>query len=63
MQEAQAGVKRGAAPALQRVVADFIQDFARGQHIVQAHARGGLGLMRVAQDGIHNQNFCHILTS
>ena len=24
---------------------------------------GGLGLMRVAQDGIHNQNFCHILTS
>ena len=54
VQEAHAAVKGGAAPALQGPVADAVQDLAGGQHILQAHAGGSLGLMRVTQDGIGN---------
>ena len=32
---------------------------AGGQHILQAHARGGLRLMRVAQNGFGNHNLSH----
>ena len=61
VQEAHAGVERRAAPALQRIVADLIQLVRDGQHLLQAHTGCGLGLMRVAQNGIGDKHLSHCL--
>ena len=55
VQETHAGVKGGAAPALQRVVADGVQDLAGGEHVLHAHTGGGLRLVGVTQDGVGDQ--------
>ena len=52
VQEAHAGVEGCAAPALQRPVADGVQNFAGGDHILQTHTGGSLRLVCVTQDGI-----------
>ena len=59
IQKAQAGIEGGAAPDLQRPVADGVQNFAGGQHILDAHARGSQRLVRIAQNGIGNLKFGH----
>ena len=60
VQEAKAAVKRCAAPAFQRPVADAVQQFARRQHIFHAHARCSLRLVRITQDRICNKElFAH----
>ena len=52
VEEAQAGVERGAAPALQRVVADLV-DLLEDRHDVGgAHAGGPQRLVGVAQGGV-----------
>ena len=55
-EEADAGVKGGAAPALQRAVADVIQLSGDGEHIVETQTGGEQGLVGVAQDDIGNGN-------
>ena len=60
VQEAHAAVKRGAAPALQRIVAHLVELIGDGQHLVQAHAGSRLRLMRVAQNGIGDEHLAHI---
>ena len=55
VQKAQAGVERGAAPAFERIVADRVEHFAGREHLLERHARGGLRLVRVAQDGIGDE--------
>ena len=55
VQETHTGVEGGAAPALQRVVADGIQHFQRGEHIRRGHAGGRLRLVGVPEDGIRNE--------
>ena len=60
VQEAQAGVKCSAAPALQRIIANAVQYFAGGEHILCAHTSSGLRLVRIAQYGIgYHQFFSH----
>ncbi len=51
-----AGVKGGAAPALQRPVAHIIELSGNRQHIIKAQAGGEQGLVGVAQDDIGNGN-------
>ena len=55
-EKADAGVKGGAAPALQRAVADVVQLSGNGQHIVETQTGGEQGLVGVAQDDIGNGN-------
>lgn len=55
VQKAHTGVEGGAAPALQRVVADGIQHFQRGEHIRRGHTGGRLRLVSVPEDGIRNE--------
>ncbi len=55
VQKTHAGVKGGAAPALQGVVADAVQLLQGGQHLRGGHAGGRLGLVRVPEDGIGDQ--------
>ena len=55
VQETHTGVEGGAAPALQRVVADGIQHFQRGEHILRGHTGGRLRLVSVPEDGICNE--------
>ena len=55
IQKTQAGVERGAAPTLERVVADRVENFAGGEHLFERHARGSLRLVRVAQDGVGDE--------
>ena len=55
VQETHAAVEGSAAPALQRVVADGVQDLAGGEHILHAHTGGGLRLVGVTQDGVGDQ--------
>ena len=59
IQEAQAAVKRRAAPAFQRIKTGVIQYFAGGQHVLSAHTGCGLGLMGVAKNGISNHYLSH----
>ena len=59
VQEAKARVKRGAAPAFQRIVADSVQLLSCGEHILEAHPRRGLRLVRVAQNGVGNEYLAH----
>ena len=54
-QKAHTCVKGCAAPALQGVVPDGVQGFQGGQHILDGHAGGRLGLVGVPEDGISNQ--------
>ena len=55
IQKTQAGVERGAAPALKGIVANRVENFAGGEHLLERHARGGLRLVRVAQDGVGDE--------
>ncbi|GAR08068.1 hypothetical protein NGUA35_02484 [Salmonella enterica] len=55
-EETDAGVKGGAAPALQRAVAHVIELGGNRQHVVKAQAGGEKGLVGVAQDDIGNGN-------
>ena len=59
VEKTQAGVKRCAAPDFQRPVPDGIEHFAGRKHVLNAHARRRLGLMRIAEDGICNEEFTH----
>ena len=54
-QKAHTRVKGCAAPALQGVVPDGVQGLQGGQHILDGHAGGRLGLVGVPEDGIGNQ--------
>jgi hypothetical protein len=51
-QIANAGIEGGAAPGLQRPIADLIELVGDGQHVVDAHARREQRLMSVAQDDV-----------
>ena len=53
VKEAQAGVKGGAAPSLQSIVAGVIQLFQCRQHVADAHSGGSKGLVAVTQDGFN----------
>ena len=53
VKEAQAGVKCGAAPSLQSIVAGVIQLFQCRQHVADAHSGGSKGLVAVTQDGFN----------
>ena len=55
VQKAQAGVERGAAPALKRVISDRVENFAGGEHLLERHARGSLRLVCIAQDGVGDE--------
>ncbi len=55
-EKADAGVKGGAAPALQRPVAHVVERGGNRQHIVKAQTGGEKGLVGVAQDDIGNGN-------
>ncbi len=55
-EEADAGVKGGAAPAFKGPVARVIEGGRNGEHIVEAQAGGEKGLVGVAQDDIGNGN-------
>ena len=57
VEEAEACVKRGSAPALQGPIANAVQHFACGKHIFRAHTGGSLGLMRVPQYSVGNKYF------
>ena len=59
VEEAQAAVEGRAAPALQREVTHLVQLLKRRLHLGKSHARSGLALVRVAQDGIGNSNLGH----
>ena len=59
VQKAQAAVKRGAAPALQGIIADLVENLAGGQHVFGAHTGCGLRLVRVTENRIGNQNLRH----
>ena len=63
-QETYAGVERSAAPRLECVIPYLIQFIRNGKHLVQAHTGSRLGLMRVAEDGLHylNRSFCHFVS-
>ena len=54
VEEAQAGVERGAAPHLDGVEAGAVHRLQDGQHVLDGHARGNLALLAVAQDGLHD---------
>ena len=55
-EKADAGVKGGAAPALEGAVAHVVELRGDGEHIVKAQAGGEQGLVGVAQDDIGNSN-------
>ncbi|GAS64468.1 hypothetical protein NGUA38_03067 [Salmonella enterica] len=55
-EETDAGVKGGAAPALQRAVAHVVELSGNRQHIVKAQAGGEQGLVGVTQDDVGNGN-------
>ena len=55
-EKADAGVKGGAAPALEGAVAHVVELRGDGEHIVKAQAGGEQGLVGVAQDDIGNGN-------
>ncbi len=52
LEEAEAGIKCSAAPALNSVVADLIHLVDDGKHDLGGHAGRDQGLVRVAQDGL-----------
>ena len=54
LQKAHTDVKGGAAPALQAVVANGVQDLTGREHVLDGHAGGSLGLVGVTQDGIRD---------
>ena len=53
VKETQAGVKGGAAPGLQSIVAGVIKLFQCRQHIADAHSGGSKRLVAVTQDGFN----------
>lgn len=61
VEEAQAGVERRAAPALNRIVTDLVELIGDGEHLVQSHTRSRLRLVSVSQNCFGNLNFCHDL--
>ena len=56
VQETDAGVKRGAAPAFHREVADFVHRLEDRQHLVDRHTGSQQRLVRVAQDDLSDLN-------
>ena len=54
LQKAHAHIEGGAAPALQGVVADGVQHLAGGEHVLDPHTGGGLGLVGVTEDGVRD---------
>ncbi len=52
VQEPQAGVEGGPAPAFERVKADLVEKLDDGQHLGGAHACGPQRLVGVAQGGV-----------
>ena len=58
-QKTQAGVKRRAAPAFERMEAHLVQIGKHGNHVLGGHAGGNQRLMRVAQNGFGNFNLWH----
>ncbi len=58
VEEAHGRVKGGPAPHLHRVIAHLVQLLGDGQHVVGAHPRGQQGLVRVAQDGVGDFDWC-----
>ena len=71
LEEAEAGIKSRAAPALNSVVADLVHLVDDGQHNLSGHTGRDQGLVRVTQDGLcdldrlgcDNFIFRHILFS
>ena len=63
VEETHASVEGSTAPAFDRPIADLVELFKSGQHILQAHPGGGLRLVRVAQNGIGDLQFSHVRTS
>ncbi|VGQ13495.1 hypothetical protein SB5387_05403 [Klebsiella variicola] len=55
-EEADAGVKGGAAPAFEGAIADLVELSGDGEHIVETQTGGEQGLVGVAQDDIGNGN-------
>ncbi|GAR49657.1 hypothetical protein NGUA13_00119 [Salmonella enterica] len=55
-EEADTGVKGGAAPALQRPVAHVVELSGNRQHVIKAQAGGEKGLVGVTQDDVGNGN-------
>ncbi len=55
-EKADAGVKGGTAPALQRPVAHVVELSGNRQHIVKTQAGGKQGLVGVTQDDVGNGN-------
>ena len=60
VEEAEAGVKRRAAPALQRIETDLIQLLKNGKHVLNRHSCRNQRLVRITQHGLGNPDFlCH----
>jgi len=59
LQVTQTGIEGGSTPHLKRPVADIVQLFAGGQHVVGAHACGDQRLVRIAQNDICDLNLGH----
>lgn len=58
-EEAEAGVDGGAAPGLEAGEAHLVEDGGGGEHLRGGHARGGEGLVAVAQDGVVKKDGLH----
>ena len=61
-QESHAHVKRGSAPALQRIVAGLVDLRGDGKNVIGAHARSPERLVRVAKRGVGDANL-HLFLS
>ena len=59
IEEAQAGIKCGAAPCFKRIVADLVHLFENGEHLLRRHSCGDERLVSVTQDCFANFNFSH----
>ena len=63
VEEAQAGVERCAAPALQRMEADLVHLLQNGNHVANRHSCCNQRLVRVTQHRLGNPDLlCHILS-
>jgi L-fucose isomerase-like protein len=56
LEETEAGIECGAAPALNGIVADLIQLGNDGKHHIGRHSGGNQRLMSITQNGIRNFN-------
>ena len=58
-EEAEAGVDGGAAPGFEGTVADAVEGFEDGEHLLRFHSGGGEGLVTVAQEGVVEDDVVH----